>query len=113
MTKQDIIEELYKTDFVRAYSKKLYGNNHSEWIEDRIQDAYLTICSLPEERLLDMYRQGGINFVRKYASGVIFRINSDTGPSGRLYNREVVFDEPSLSDKNIAEPSYEPEFDRF
>ena len=113
MTKQEIIEELYKTEFVKAYTKKLYGTNHPEWIEDRINDAYVCICSLPDERIISMYKQGGINFIRKYAAGVIFRINSNTGPSGRMYNKEVILNDPDLSQENIAEPSYEPDFDRF
>lgn len=42
-------------------------------INDVTQEIWVIICSQPEERLQDLYEQGGINKVRQFVAGIICR----------------------------------------
>ena len=71
-TKNEILYELYETGFVGAYLRKINNNRYDQWeLEDIEQDLWLMICELSAEKIQSLYRQGGINKVRQYCSGVI------------------------------------------
>lgn len=76
-TKDEILDELYRTGFVEKYTRQLL--RQQELLEDAIQEVWAIVCSVEEERLQQWYSEDGINGVRRYTSGVISRtINSDT-----------------------------------
>ena len=72
-TTQQIITELYKTHFVENYARKFCGEADMVNYEDIVQELYLLICETPKETIQAAYRKGGINAVRRYASGLITR----------------------------------------
>lgn len=71
MNKNDILVELYNTEFVDKYvrERSICKND----IEDKINDIWVIICDIPEQRLIDFYKQGGINKIRQFVSGIISR----------------------------------------
>ena len=74
MSKQEILQELYDTHFVAGFVRKCnQGMYTNDEIEDIEQEVWLMICSLTEDKLQDLYGQGGINKVRQYCSGIITR----------------------------------------
>lgn len=78
-TKNEILEQLYRTQFIDNYTKTFCKANDVENLEDEIQEIYLIACQIPEERLIKMYEDNGINGVRRYMAGVICRqMNSNT-----------------------------------
>jgi hypothetical protein len=78
-----IVEELVNTHFVENYVRKRCINKPC--IEDIIQDTYLSL--LEYENLSKIYDEQGINGVRRYAAGIIFRSVSDKGTAYRRYFR--------------------------
>ena len=80
----EIIEELYATNFVQNYVKKrLIGVDYQE---DVAQDIFEMLLIWP--RLEEIYNQKGINGVRAIASGMIQRSISTKGALYRRYTRE-------------------------
>lgn len=85
-TKNEIIQELYDTDFVQRYSMQLLNSADVPNYDDYLGELWLIICEIPEERLQKLYyhkkKDGtieGINGVRRFVSGIITRqIKSDT-----------------------------------
>lgn len=76
-SKQQILDELYKTEFIQKYTRQLL--KQQDLLEDAIQEVWAIVCSVEEERLQGWYKEDGINGVRRYVSGVINRtVNSDT-----------------------------------
>lgn len=87
MTKNAIVKELYETNFVDRYVRKLYTWNW-ENIDDIIQDIYVMVCELPDERLMDLYENGGINKVRQFITGIIH--NQLKSCNSRLYYKYIL-----------------------
>lgn len=76
-SKQEILDELHKTEFIENYTRKVIKQKNL--LEDASQEVWSIVAAVPEERLKGLYREDGINGVRRYVSGVINRtINSDT-----------------------------------
>lgn len=76
-TKQQILDELYRTEFVEKYTRQLL--RQQDLLEDATQEVWSIVAAVPEERLQGWYKEDGINGVRRYTSGVINRtVNSDT-----------------------------------
>ena len=73
MTKNEIITELYKTNFVDKYTRQIFKNTNDIPIEDVIQNNYLQICEIDEQKLIDIYNKKGINGIRQFVSGIINR----------------------------------------
>lgn len=82
MNKNEILEELYATEYVDRYTRQICVNN--EYVEDFIQEVWLIVCDLPEERLQKWYREGGINQIRRVVGGIINRTARST-TSGAYY----------------------------
>lgn len=88
LDKQQIITELYKTQFIENYLKTFVRANDIEHIADEIQEIYLIVCQTDEERLKQMYEKDGINGVRRFFAGVIHRqMNSKTSKIHSLYRK--------------------------
>ena len=83
MTNNQIVEELISTGFVKNYVRKRCVNKPG--IDDIIQDTYLIL--LESKELKRIYDEQGINGVRRFAAGVIFRSISNKGLAFRRYFR--------------------------
>ena len=102
MDNNQIIEELISTEFVKNYIRK----RAIGWPQDDLeQDIYLILLEYP--LLQNLYKQGGINKVRQFASGVIQRHISNTGKGYRLYKREIRY-----TDEEIPELGYKEKYDK-
>ena len=100
MTKTEIVQELYDTEFVQKYSPQFVMQK--DLTDDFIQEVWLEIMEIPEEKLKAMYEADGINGVRKYVSGLIIRTcKSDTS---RAHYKLVRYDARNLSKKMINDP---------
>lgn len=73
MTRNDIITELYKTQFVEKYAAMFMGEADRINKPDIIQDLYLMVCELNPEKLCAIYESGQINSVRRFVAGLIVR----------------------------------------
>lgn len=91
VTRNEILVELYNTQFVENYAKKFVKGNDIENLEDEIQELYLIAAEIPEERLINMYRTDGINGVRRFMAGVIHRqMNSTTSLIHSKYRKHKI-----------------------
>lgn len=97
MTKQQIIKELYDTNFVESYTAKLLVNRDDIPLEDAISHIWLIICELDEERMSQWYEQGGINKIRQVVAGIINRQCRSTSSS--LYYTYVKKNVVNLAEK--------------
>ena len=87
--KTKILQELYDTNFVQLYVKKLLNSADIEHYEDYIQEIFLILCEYDENKLIELYTVGGINKVRQLASGIICRqIKSKTSPLYYKYKKK-------------------------
>ena len=93
-TRNAIIEELYNTNFIPAYMRRLMNNSDDAYIDDLEQELWLIILNLDYDRLIDLYTVGGkhpegnINKVRQYMAGVLYRqIKSTTSSYFMKYKR--------------------------
>lgn len=100
MTKTEIVQELYDTEFVQKYSPQFVMQK--DLTDDFIQEVWLEIMEIPEDKLKAMYEADGINGVRKYVSGLIIRtLKSDTS---RAHYKLVRYDARNISKKIINDP---------
>ena len=91
VTRDEILVELYNTQFVENYAKKFVKGNDIEFLEDEIQELYLIAAEIPEERIISMYRADGINGVRRFMAGVIHRqMNSTTSLIHSKYRKHKI-----------------------
>ena len=72
-TKNQIIEELYREGFIDKYISKLALSIDMKLIDDIRSEIYLQICSIKEEKILSLYKSGGLNKCRAFISGLIYR----------------------------------------
>lgn len=79
----EIVEELISTGFVPKYIYKRCVNKPC--LDDIIQDTYLIL--LTYDGLQRLYEEQGINGIRRYAAGVVFRSISNKGLAYRRYFR--------------------------
>lgn len=70
-SKNTILEELYRTNFVDKYARKMTVNK--EYEDDYVSECWLAICEISEEKLQSLYEEGGINKVRQFCAGIISR----------------------------------------
>lgn len=96
ITKEQCIEELIKTGFVENYCKKVSYNKRD--LKDIVQDIYIMVYDLPEEQVVDLFVQGGVNQLRKFVSGLIVRqLCSKNGKIRKKYDLSNI----SFDDKYI------------
>lgn len=85
ITKQQALEELIKTNFIPNYVAKVSYNKRD--LKDITQDIYVMVYDLPEEQVVDLFVQGGVNQLRKFVSGLIVRqICSKNGKIRKKYD---------------------------
>ena len=87
INREQIINELYNTKFVENYCFQLATSDDKEDIEDIIQEIWLIISEISEDRLINLYKKGkGINGVRRFVAGIISRqIRSTTSLIHKKY----------------------------
>lgn len=97
MTREEILKELYDTQFVPNYIRKLALPSDQPYLDDLEGDVWVILCEIPEQRLIDIYNQGGrpsINNIRKLASGIIYRQeHSETSTYYKRYKRPHLNDD--------------------
>lgn len=102
MTKNDIITEIYNSNLFEKMAST-YNSKLGYYKEDWIQHMYLVACEIPEEKLIDMYNKGELNYYLFYiGKASCFNPNSDFNKThiGRL---DIAF---SLDDENYKEKGY-------
>lgn len=71
-SREDIINWVYQTHMVEFYTtyllKKTIEDNPD--VQDKIQELYLMVCELPDEKLKDLYAQGK-HSILAYITGII------------------------------------------
>ncbi|MBO7226544.1 MAG: hypothetical protein J6V33_03055 [Bacteroidales bacterium] len=73
MNKNQIITELYNTQFVDKYCRQIFKNTNEINIEDVVQHCWLQICEIDEKKLINIYNKKQIDGVRQFVSGIINR----------------------------------------
>lgn len=76
MNIDNIITELYATDFVQKYTAQKLTNRDVIDLEDAISHCFIEIIEWlrkNEEKALQIYKKKGINGIRQIASGIITR----------------------------------------
>lgn len=77
MTRDEILQYIYDLNFVEGYARKLASPQDWEMMDDIIQDLYLQICEIPEEKWQKLLAQGtkkdSFHSVRGFVSGLIYR----------------------------------------
>lgn len=71
--KTKIINELYETNFVHNYVRKLIHRRSNINEEDAVQHCWLQILEIPSDKLIRQYEKNGIKGVIQFVSGVIYR----------------------------------------
>lgn len=99
MNREQIITEIYNSNLFEKmasrYSTKLGGLK-----EDWIQHLYLTLCEIPEDKLVELYNKKELNYYLYYiGKAACFNDNSDFNKlhKGRL---DIVY---SIDDENYKE----------
>lgn len=87
-TTQDILTELYNTHFVENYARKFCGVADMQYYDDIVQELYLLLCE-KSDTIQAAYSKGGINAVRRYASGLITRQLRSTR-SNSIYQKYTI-----------------------
>ena len=77
MEKNEIIQYIHDLNFVDSYVRKLANSTHWPQIEDCIQEIYLQLLEVPQDKWDNLLSQGtktdSFKAVRGYISGVIYR----------------------------------------
>lgn len=100
--RNDIISWLSYTQLIENYVKKLeYGDIDPETIQDEIQEIWLSICEIEQNKWDDLYRQGA-TAIKAYVSGLIYRqIHSNIS---KIYTK---YKKPYLMFKHISDKTWE------
>lgn len=89
MTREKIIQELYDSGFVKYYTMELCNNPVDRlYLDDITQEIWMMLINTKEGVLERLWDEGGLNQVRKYASGMISRqLHSKSSTIYRKYKR--------------------------
>lgn len=97
MTIDDIILELYNTNFVFKYTAEMLTNRDVIELDDAVQHCWVCIIEWlrkNEDKALHIYKKKGINGIRQIASGIITR--QCKSKSSSLYYQYVKKDANNL-----------------
>ena len=72
-TKNDILLQLHSTKFVANYTRQMATAYDWPDLDDIVAEIYLMLCELDDSFVVTMYTGGGIDAVRRYVSGVIWK----------------------------------------
>lgn len=108
MSKNTIIEYLYKMNVVKMYGWKQLARFNKDKQEDLIQEVWLNIAMLPESVLLDLWNQGKNNLTA-YIKRFITNQLSITGRTRKLQQLITIevpvdFDEEITKEDNDEIP---------
>lgn len=98
MTKNEVINKIYKEGLVRKYGAKYLSKFNELEQEDLVSEVYLNICELDEKLLIDLYKQGWKHLTAYIKTFVEYQL-SPTGKTRKLqsfYNTEKRLDEDKL-----------------
>ena len=77
MNRDEILQYIYDLQFVPNYVRKLANSDDWEIINDEIQDIWLQLCEVKDEKWQTLLEQGTKNdsfkAVRGYVSGLVYR----------------------------------------
>ncbi len=117
MDRDEILEYIYNLNFVEGYSRQLANTDDWDIIEDIIQEIYLQLCEVSNEKWQNLLKQGTTNdsfkAVRGYVAGLIHRnIRSKNSRAyyklKRHWEKEIPIDDATM--KIIEEiPDDEPQ----
>lgn len=97
--REDIIDWLINTCFIENYAIKL-SSNDNKYLDDIIQDIYVDILSISQEKW-DTITYQGFAAIRAYISGMIHRqIKSVTSPTYYKYKKR------KLVERNISSTAW-------
>lgn len=85
--KEDILNWLYQSRFVSSYLWRLCNDNDHTENDDFIQEIWLALCELPQEKYDDLCDQG-YSTIKSYVSGMIWRqVKSGNSPIYTKYKK--------------------------
>lgn len=90
MTIDDIIIELYHTNFVRKFTAQQLTNRDNIDVPDAVMELWVNVIEWlrkNEEKSIEIYKKGGINKIRQVVAGIIVRQCRSTSSS--LYYKYV------------------------
>ena len=77
MNRNEVLQYIFHLQFVQNYTRKLANSDDWDLIEDIIQDIFLQLCEVSEEKWQNLLNQGTKNdsfkAVRGYVSGLVYR----------------------------------------
>lgn len=76
MTIDDIIIELYNTNFVFKYTAEMLTNRDVIELDDAVMEVWVCVIEWlrkNQDKALKMYEKGGINKIRQVVAGIITR----------------------------------------
>lgn len=77
MNRDEVLEYIYNLQFIQNYTRKLANCDDWNLIDDIVQDIFLQLCEVPEEKWQTLLSQGTKNdsfkAVRGYVSGLVYR----------------------------------------
>ena len=77
MNREEVLQYIFDIQFVQNYTRKLANSDDWDIIEDIIQDIFLQLCEVSEEKWQNLLNQGTKNdsfkAVRGYVSGLVYR----------------------------------------
>ena len=88
MGRNEIILELYKSEFVPKYVHVVAHPTDADNMDDIIAEIWLMICKIDDSRLLAIYNDGGMGQIYRYVSGMIW--NQLRSTSSAYYKRYKV-----------------------
>ena len=90
--REDIINWLLFTDFIPNYVSKLERDTYQNDLDDIIQEVWLSICQIPQEKWDYLYDQGW-TAIKAFTSGLIYRqIHSQNSPVYTKYKKRRKFE---------------------
>lgn len=98
MNRDETLQYIYDLGLVNGYLGKLIYNSDKEDYDDYLQECFLQLCEVPEEKWEKLWAQGtatdGAKAIRGYVSGLIHR--NIRSKNSRLYYRLKKYKEKEL-----------------
>lgn len=77
MNRNEVLQYIFDLQFVQNYTRKLANSDDWDIIEDIIQDIFLQLCEVSDDKWQNLLNQGTKNdsfkAVRGYVSGLVYR----------------------------------------
>ena len=90
-TPESVKRELYESNFIPNYLRQLSHPTDEQFLSDLEQDIWVIVCSLSDEKLINIYN-GNLNNLRRYVAGIIHRqLKSTSSSYYRTYKRPLKY----------------------